>query len=307
MSHWGNSRELTRASYDLVKANPGMNRWIVRAIVHASVVGGIGVLLAVALAGGGLLAGDKGGSAGSSVGVVALVLGLVVLVLAFLAAMTAANLQLAGLVSATDDVLHGREPDEAAAKAAARSRLGALAAWSAISMAVGALVNAIRGDGNGGIATQVIRMMVAGLVAAVWAVVTTLVMPIIVLEGAGAVHAVKRSASIIRSTWGEAVLGSVRIGARFALTFILPGFLLLAGGIALAVAVGGPAIAAGAVLAVAGFVLILIGSVKAATCRNVFGVALYRWSTGEGALGPFSEEDLRGAVQVRGGSVPVGV
>jgi hypothetical protein len=42
--------------------------------------------------------------------------------------------------------------------------------------------------------------------------------------------------------------------------------------------------------------------VKAATCRNVFGVALYRWATGEGALGPFSEDDLRGAVRVKGGT-----
>ena len=58
---------------------------------------------------------------------------------------------------------------------------------------------------------------------------------------------------------------------------------------------GGPAIAAGAVLAVLGMGLIVVGAVKVATCRNVFGVALYRWATGEGALGPFSDEDLRGA------------
>jgi hypothetical protein len=53
--------------------------------------------------------------------------------------------------------------------------------------------------------------------------------------------------------------------------------------------------------------LIVVGAVKIATCRNVFGVVLYRWATGEGALGPFSEEDLRGAVRVKGGSVPAGV
>ena len=58
-------------------------------------------------------------------------------------------------------------------------------------------------------------------------------------------------------------------------------------------------------LAVVGVMLIVVGAVKAATCRNVFGVALYRWATGEGALGPFSEDDLRGAVAVRGQAVPV--
>ena len=209
-------------------------------------------------------------------------------------------------MSATDDVLHGRELDEQAAKAAAHSRLGTLAAWSAISAAVGALVSMIRGDGDSGIVSAIVRSLLAGLVAAVWAVVTTLVMPIIVLEGLGAVPAIKRSAGMIRSTWGEAVFGSVRIGARFGLVFVLPGVALLIGGVVLGVAVGGPAMAVGAVLAVIGVALIIIGAVKAATCRNVFGVALYRWATGEGALGPFSDEDLRGAVAVKGGSVPVG-
>ena len=88
------------------------------------------------------------------------------------------------------------------------------------------------------------------------------------------------------------------------LMFTLPGALLLAGGVVLALVVGGPVIALGAALALAGVALIVVGAVKAATCRNVFGVALYRWATGEGALGPFSEADLRGAVRVKGDPVP---
>jgi hypothetical protein len=303
MSRWGNSKALTQASYGLVKEHPGMNRWTVRAAVHGVVVGGLGVAvgLGLMLAGGVASEGDNG----SGMGLVALVVGAVVSVAAIVAGLTAANLQLAGLVSATDDVLHGRELDEQAAKAAAHSRLGTLAAWSAISVAVGALVSLVRGDGNGGIVTTIVRTLVAGLVAAVWAVVTTLVLPVIVLEHLGAVPAIKRSTSLIRTTWGEAVFGSVRIGARFLLLFTLPGVVLLVGGIWFGVAVGGPAIAVAAVAAIAGVALIIVGAVKAATCRNVFGVALYRWATGEGALGPFSDEDLRGAVRVRGGAVPV--
>lgn len=305
MGHWGNSKALTQASYGLVKEHPGMNRWTVRATVHGAVVGGVGVLVGLGLVGAGGVMSDGSSGSGSTMGIVALVLGAVVVILSIIAGLTAANLQLAGLVSATDDVLHGREPDEHAAKAAARSRLGALAAWSAISVAVGALVSLVRGDGNSGIITTIVRSLLAGLVAAMWAVVTTLVMPVIVLEQLGATAAVRRSASIIRTTWGESVYGSMRIGARFALTYILPGAALVIGGIVLAIAVGGPAAAAGAVLAVVGVMLIVVGAVKAATCRNVFGVALYRWATGEGALGPFSEDDLRGAVAVRGQAVPV--
>lgn len=303
MSRWGNSKELTQASYGLVKGHPGMNRWTVRATIHGAVVGGVGVLVGLALVGGGAAMSDS--SSGSPLGVAAMVVGAAVVVLAVVAGLTAANLQLAGLVSATDDVLHGRELDEAAAKAAARSRLGALAAWSGISVAMGALVSMIRGEGNSGMVATIVRTVIAGLVAAMWSVITTLVLPIIVLEQLGAVPAIKRSASLIRSTWGEAVFGSVRIGARFGLTFVLPGTVLLVGGVALGIAVGGPAMAVGALAAIVGVVLIIVGAVKAATCRNVFGVALYRWATGEGALGPFSDEDLRGAVAVRDAKTPV--
>ncbi len=304
MKRWGNSKALTRASYGLVKEHPGMNRWTVRAAVHGAIVGGLGTLIGLGVVGVGTGMSDS--SDGGALGTLVLVLGALIVALGLIGGLTAANRQLAGLVRVTDDVLHGREPDEAAARAAAHSRLGALTAWSAISVAVGALVAFIRGDGDSGIITSVVRSLLAGLVAAVWAVVTTMVLPVIVLEQLGAVPAIKRSAGIIRSTWGEAVFGSVRIGARFFLTYSLPGLLLVAGGIALSIIVGGPVIGLGVVLALAGVVLIVVGAVKAATCRNVFGVALYRWATGEGALGPFSDDDLRGAVNVKGvrSSVP---
>lgn len=297
MSRWGNSRELTRSSYELVKQNPGMNRWAVRAAVHGAVVGGIGALIGLGIVAAGGVALD-----GSSnvLGIAAIVVGVLVVIAAVIGGLTAANLQMAALVSATDDILHGRPLDEDAARAAAHSSFRVIAEWSAISAAVGGLVSLIRGDSDSGVVVQIVRSLLAGLVAAVWAVVTTLVMPVIVLEHVGAVPAIKRSAGIIRTTWGESVLGSVRIGARFGLIFALPGTLLLAGGLALGIAVGGGApIAAGAVLALVGVALIVIGAVKAATCRNVFGVALYRWATGEGALGPFSEADLKGAVRTR--------
>ncbi len=299
MSRWGNSRQLTATSYGLVKDNPGMYRWTIRAAVHGAIVGGIGAAAGLGL----VIAGAM--SDGGAMGVVLIALGAVVLCLAVVAGLTAANLQLAGLVSATDDVLHGRPLDEQAARAAAKQHLGTLAAWSAISSAVGALVSLIQGDGDSGVIASIVRSLLAGIVAAVWMVVTTLVLPVIVLEHVGAVTAIKRSAGIIRSTWGESVFGNVRIGARFGLMFSLPGIVLLAGGLVLCLAVGGPVIAVGAVLAVVGVALIVVGAVKAATCRNVFGVALYRWATGEGALGPFTEADLRDAVVTRPGTVPV--
>lgn len=302
MRQWGNSRELTQKTYELVRSNPGMNRWTVRAAVHGALVGGFGVLIGLGVVAVGAEMSESDTAA--ALGIVVMVVGFVLVVAGSVAGLTAANKQLAGLVRVTDDVLHGREPDEDAARQVARSHSRTLAAWSAISVAVNAVVSTISGDGNSGFAVTIVRSLLAGLVATVWAVVTTLVMPVIVLEDAAAVAAIKRSASIVRGTWGEALLGSVRIGARFALVFALPGFLCLVGGVVLAVVVEGPALAAGVVLAIVGIGLILIGAVRAATCRNVFGVALYRWATGDGALGPFSEDDLADAVAVKGSGVP---
>lgn len=300
MKSWGNSKALTQSSYELVQANPGMNRWTVRAAVRGAIVGGIGAIIGLGLVGAGdLLSEPSHGSSSDALGTVLMIVGFVVVIGAIIAGLTAANHQLAGLVHATDDVLHDRPVDEQAANAAASAQLGPIAAWSAISVAVGALVSFIQGDGDSGLIVTILRTVLAGLVAAVWAVVTALVLPIIVLERVGAPAAIKRSATLIRSTWGEAVFGSVRIGARFGLRYALPGVLLLAGGIALGIIGGVPGIVAGAVIAVVGVVLIVIGAVKAATCRTVFGVALYRWTTGEGALGPFTEDDLRGAVRTK--------
>lgn len=301
MNRWGRSRELTRTSYDLVRQNSHLYRWTVRAGVYGAIVGGLGLIVGVVVSGIGAAMLDSAGSEapGDVLGWIVAALGVLVMLGASVAGLTVANLQLAGLVKTADDVLHGRPVDEEAARDAAHGRLGTLAGWSAISVAVGALVSLIQGDGDSGFIVALLRGLLAGLVAAIWAVVTTLVMPLIVLEGLGAVPAIKRSAGIIRSTWGEAVFGSVRIGARFVLMFTLPGILLLVGGIVLSVAVGGAAIVIGVLAALVGVVLIIIGAVKAATCRTVFGVALYRWATGEGALGPFSEDDLRGAVRTR--------
>jgi hypothetical protein len=297
MSRWGNSRQLTAASYGLVKDHPGMYRWTVRAAVLGAIVGGIGALVGVGLIVAGVLAVDRDKEV---LGALAAVLGCLVLIAGVIAGLTAANRQLAGLVRTADDVLHGRPIDEHAARAAVRPHLRTLAAWSTISAAVGALGSFIQGDDDSGMVASIVRGVLAGLVATVWSVATTLVLPVIVLEHLGAIDAIKRSAGIIRSTWGESVYGNIRIGARFGLTFTLPGILLVAGGVALCVAVDGAVgIVGGGALVLVGVVLIVIGAVKVATCPSVFGVALYRWATGEGALGPFTDADLRDAVGTR--------
>jgi len=49
--------------------------------------------------------------------------------------------------------------------------------------------------------------MRAWLVDAAWALATFFVLPALAVEDAGAVAAARRSASVIRSRWGESVVG----------------------------------------------------------------------------------------------------
>ena len=304
MSGWQRSRQLTATTYDLVRAEPDLKSWSIKALVYGVGFGALGVVPGAAVLAIGAAMGDETGpSAGTqapaSSAVALMIIGVVLMVLGWIAGATAASLQMAGLVAAADDLLHGRPVDTAACRGKARQRLGALIGWGAISAAVGALVSVIRGDGGGGVVASLLRSLLAGLVAAAWSVITFFVLPLIVLEGLGAVAAVKRSAGIVRHTWGEAIGGSVRIGARFGLIYILPGVLAIAAGIAIALIVGGPLIVGGVVLVLVGLVLVGIGAVLGATCRAVFGVALYRWTTDGTALGPYESDDLSTAVRQR--------
>lgn len=299
MSRWGNSGQLTKASYGVVKQNPGLYKFTVRAAVYGILFGLIGVLPGIVLLGIGAALTENNNGNASGGAIVMFIIGTLLTLAGLIVGTTAANLQMAAMVQATDDVLNGRAINEEACRQAARGKTGVLVAWSAISVAMSIIVSAIRGDGSGGIVGNIARAILAGLVAAVWAIVTTLVLPVIVLEHLGAVAAIKRSANLIRSTWGEALLGGVRIGARFAFLYILPGILLIVLGAVISIAVGSVAIAGGVLLILIGMALVLLGVVKSATCKNVFGVALYRWATGSGALGPFSDDDLRGAVRTK--------
>jgi hypothetical protein len=301
------SKVLTAKTYELVKSRPDLKMWTVRAAVYGVGIGALGVVPGSILAAVG--AGDPTDPANAEAAATSIadsgntplfVAGVVLIVLGVIAGWTAANIQIAALVAASDDLLHDRPSDPAACRATARSHMGTLLGWSVISALVGLLVSFLRGDGDGNIVSSILRSLLAGVVAVVWSVITMLVMPVIVLENLGVIAAIKRSSSIIKNSWGTALLGGVRIGIRFGLIYTLPGLLAIAAGIGLGIWIGGPTgIAVAVVLVVVGLVLMLIGGVLAVTCRNVFGVALFRWSTNGEVIGPFTEDDLAGAVRTR--------
>ena len=103
----------------------------------------------------------------------------------------------------------------------------------------------------------------------------------------------KRSGALFRQRWGEQITGNLAIGGIFVLVGLVPAVVL---GV-----IGWNAdsdVLRGVLLGIA-IVLAVAAAVLARTVGSVFSVALYRFAAGEGATGPFTEDDLRGAVRLR--------
>jgi len=195
------------------------------------------------------------------------------------------------LAAAANDALEGREPDVPAARQIAKNRIPTIAGWALISALV-SLAFAIIRD-RGGIAGRI----AATFGAAIWGLVTFLVVPVLALEGIGPVDAIKRSGSLVRQRWGQQVTGNLVIGGIATLfTFLgiaigVGGVMLIAGGTAWGVL--------GAVLVLLGVVVAIGASIFAGATRGVFGVALYHFVAEDRAVGPFTSNELASAAAPR--------
>ncbi len=110
--------------------------------------------------------------------------------------------------------------------------------------------------------------IVAGLAGMAWSVVTFLVLPIIVIEGAGVGDAVRNSGRLFRRTWGENLAAQVGFGLLGFLA-MLPGFVLFA------IAAGGSSLVPAAV----GVAWLIGVAIVMATLSGIFQTALYHYAT----------------------------
>lgn len=199
-----------------------------------------------------------------------------------------------GLAATADRIFHGEDASFGDGMAVARSRVGAIAGWAALSALVGVLFALLRQGGS------LAEVIIGSLGAAAWSLITFLAVPVIAIEGLGPVATLRRSAGLFKERWAGQVTGNVAIGGIVVLLGILPAVALIAVGILLWLSDSGDAgIAAGAVVALAGIVLLLVSMLLVQAMRGVFGVALYRFaSEGEVSTG-FSQAELESAVNTR--------
>jgi hypothetical protein len=184
--------------------------------------------------------------------------------------------------------LKGGDPVVQDGIGAAMARLPQIAGWALVSATVGLILKAVesRSERAGAI--------VANLLGMAWSITTFFVVPILVVEKAGPVAALKRSAGLIRQTSGESLSSSMGIGF---LSFLacLPALLLLSGG----AAVMSTAVVAGGLLVAAGIVWILVVSLISSAVSSILLAALYIFAAEGEMPGQFDSGMLQSAFTTR--------
>jgi hypothetical protein len=192
----------------------------------------------------------------------------------------------AALISCALIRFNGGEPTVSDGLQAAASRLPQIFAWALVSATVGLLLKIVEN------AHEKAGAIISAILGLAWTVMTFFVVPVLVVEKVGPFEAVKRSMSILRKTWGEALIGRAGIGF-FLFLLALPGIaLLVIGGIACTkvVALGVALI----LLAVVWFVL--LGAIGSAL-EGIFLAALYQYAANDQVPEGFDRRAMKYAFQ----------
>src|SRR5688572_12722423 len=175
----------------------------------------------------------------------------------------------------------------------ALSRLPVIFQWSLISATVGLLLRILHDlAARLGRIGQIIANIVIGLMGMAWSIVTIFVVPVLVYENIGPIDAIKKSAGVIKKTWGESLIRAIGLGlVQFLVFFII---IALTGLVAylltnnfgvwgLAVAIAG------------GAVLLLLTGLIFSVATTIFNTALYVYANNSKVADGFDETIVKGA------------
>ena len=195
------------------------------------------------------------------------------------------------LVGAAMIRLKGGDPTVGDGFRIAFQHLGSILGYALISATVGMILNMLSDRSKG-----VGRFAVA-LVGMAWNLATYLAVPVLVVEGVGPLDAVKRSAGLLKKTWGEQIAGNFSIGLVFGLVSVL---IILASIplIYLAVTLDS-LVAIIAVVVIMVLLLVFLGLINS-TLNGIYVAAVYRYASEGRAGGFFSDDMVQGAFRLKG-------
>lgn len=179
------------------------------------------------------------------------------------------------LVGAAMIRLEGGDPTLADGINAAKARLPSILGYAAIAATVGLILKRMKDDDH-----FLVRLLGGGLGAA-WTLATFLVVPVLVSQDIGPIDALKRSANLLKRTWGENAIGNVGIGLAFGMIM----FAVLVVGLLLAWLAAQVSGALAVVILVVFVIALLLIGIYQAALSGIYSAALYRYAT-EGEAPP---------------------
>ncbi len=166
------------------------------------------------------------------------------------------------------------------------SRLPQILGWSAVAGTVGTLLKFLesRSESSG--------RWVSSLVGFAWSLATFFVVPVMVVEKAGPLAAIRRSMAVMKDTWGELLVAGITLGPVKSIGVILcflPFFACCLINTHAAIWFGG----------VVSLLTLLFALLVFATLDAIFLSALYLYVTDRGVAAEFTRRQLADAFQLR--------
>lgn len=186
------------------------------------------------------------------------------------------------LVGAALIRLRGGTPTLADGLRCALTQLPSILVYAVISATVGMILRSLQERAG------FIGRWIVGLIGLAWTLATFLVVPILVSNDVYPLEAIKRSAELLKRTWGENLIGNAGIGVVFGLIM----FLLIASGMVLIVpaAASKSTLTVGLVIAFLIIAVVLLALVQSAL-QGIYAAAIYRYAE-EGTIGAGFDETL---------------
>jgi hypothetical protein len=190
------------------------------------------------------------------------------------------------LVGAAMIRLEGGDPTVADGLRIARGKLVPILGYAAIAATVGLALKMLERRAGG------LGRIVVAMIGVAWTLATFMVVPILVTRDIGPIDAVKESASLLRRTWGENVVGNAGIGLAFGLVTALVAVAVVLLVVGVATTLGAwPAIA----IAVLGALALGFLAVLQAALSGIYSAALYRFAVDGQAPQGFGGGELQAA------------
>lgn len=165
--------------------------------------------------------------------------------------------------------LNGGNPTVSDGLRIAGQNIGRILAWALFAATIGLIIRSVQQRAG------FIGKIIMGAIGLAWTIVTYFVVPVLIYENLGPWAAAKRSASILKKTWGEALVGNLGMGIIFGLLAI-PGILGIFGGIIGVFAWG---LALGLTILIISVIYLLVIVVVNSAAEGVLVAALYRYAT----------------------------